>query len=100
MAAVSSAWALKWYLYLISRYHTTFRPAPTPEIQARLRQNPRDKEENIEMCVESYYRNIKELEDFYEDAFYVNADQDPYAVFEFIESCIIKPLPCKKCKRS
>ncbi|NXD61909.1 KAD8 kinase, partial [Eolophus roseicapillus] len=78
------------------RYHTTFRPAPTPEIQARLRQNPRDKEENIEMCMESYYRNIKELEDFYEDAFYVNADQDPFAVFEFIESCIIKPLPCKK----
>ncbi|KAM8996067.1 adenylate kinase 8 isoform 3-T4 [Ara ararauna] len=82
------------------RYHTTFRPAPTPEIQARLRQNPRDKEENIEMCVESYYRNIKELEDFYEDAFYVNADQDPFAVFEFIESCIIKPLPCKKFKSS
>ncbi|XP_074968161.1 adenylate kinase 8 isoform X2 [Phalacrocorax aristotelis] len=80
------------------RYHTTFRPAPTPEIQARLRQNPRDKEENIEKRVETYYRNVKELEDFYEDAFYVNADQDPHAVFEFIESCVIKPLPCKKSK--
>ncbi|XP_074747422.1 adenylate kinase 8 isoform X2 [Strix uralensis] len=82
------------------RYHTTFRPAPTPEIQARLRHNPRDKEENIEKRVETYYRNAKELEDFYEDAFYVNADQDPYVIFEFIESCIIKPLPCKKVKRS
>uniref|UniRef100_A0A8D0EK51 Nucleoside-diphosphate kinase n=1 Tax=Strix occidentalis caurina TaxID=311401 RepID=A0A8D0EK51_STROC len=82
------------------RYHTTFRPAPTPEIQARLRQNPRDKEENIEKRVETYYRNAKELEDFYKDAFYVNADQDPYVIFEFIESCIIKPLPCKKVKRS
>ncbi|XP_061867674.1 adenylate kinase 8 isoform X3 [Colius striatus] len=80
------------------RYHTTFRPAPTPEIQARLRQNPRDKEENIENRVETYYRNVKELEDFYEDAFHVNADQDPHVVFEFIESCIIKPLPCKKLK--
>ncbi|KFP40742.1 Adenylate kinase 8, partial [Chlamydotis macqueenii] len=78
------------------RYHATFRPAPTPEIQARLRQNPRDKEENIEKRVEAYYGNVKELEDFYEDAFYVNADQDPYVVFEFIESCIIKPVPCKK----
>ncbi|KAM6117578.1 adenylate kinase 8 [Phoenicopterus ruber ruber] len=78
------------------RYHATFRPAPTPEIQARLRQNPRDQEENIEKRVETYYRNVKELEDFYEDAFYVNADQDPHVVFEFIESCIIKPLPCKK----
>ncbi|XP_074780215.1 adenylate kinase 8 [Athene noctua] len=80
------------------RYHNTFRPAPTPEIQARLRQNPRDKEENIEKRVEAYNRNIKELEDFYEDAFYINADQDPYTIFEFIESCIIKPLPCKKKK--
>ncbi|KAK2535377.1 Ak8 [Columba guinea] len=80
------------------RYHTTFRPAPTPVIQARLRQNPRDNEENIEKRVEAYYRNAKELEDFYEDAFYVNADQDPHVVFEFIESCIIKPLPCKKVK--
>ncbi|KFP79376.1 Adenylate kinase 8, partial [Acanthisitta chloris] len=78
------------------RYHTTCRPAPTPEIQDRLRQNPKDKEENIEKRIETYYRNVKALEDFYEDAFYVNADQDPYDVFEFIESCIIKPLPCKK----
>lgn len=87
-----------WHLYLVCRYHTTFRPAPTPVIQARLRQNPRDNEENIEKRVEAYYRNAKELEDFYEDAFYVNADQDPHVVFEFIESCIIKPLPCKKVK--
>ncbi|KFW01595.1 Adenylate kinase 8, partial [Fulmarus glacialis] len=78
------------------RYHTTFRPAPTPEIQARLRQNPRDMEENIETSVEGYNGNPKELEDFYEDAFHVNADQDPHVVFEFIESSIIKPLPCKK----
>ncbi|XP_040387539.1 adenylate kinase 8 isoform X2 [Cygnus olor] len=78
------------------RYHTMFRPAPTPAIQARLRQNPKDKEENIEKRVETYYRNVKELEEFYEDAFYVNADQDPHVIFEFIESCIIKPLPCKK----
>ncbi|XP_068771107.1 adenylate kinase 8 isoform X2 [Struthio camelus] len=77
------------------RYHTTFRPAPAPEIQARLKQNPKDKEESIEMRLETYYRNAKELEEFYEDAFYVNADQDPQVVFEFIESCIIKPLPRK-----
>ncbi|XP_039576189.1 adenylate kinase 8 isoform X3 [Passer montanus] len=78
------------------RYHTTFRPAPTPEIQARLRQNPKDEEENIEKRLDIYYSNVKALQDFYQDAFYVNADQDPYVIFEFIESCIIKPLPCKK----
>uniref|UniRef100_A0A8C4JZ94 Adenylate kinase 8 n=1 Tax=Dromaius novaehollandiae TaxID=8790 RepID=A0A8C4JZ94_DRONO len=77
------------------RYHITFRPAPALEIQARLRQHPKDKEENIEMRLETYYRHAKELEEFYEDAFYVNADQDPQVVFEFIESCIIKPLPRK-----
>ncbi|XP_016157955.1 PREDICTED: adenylate kinase 8 isoform X3 [Ficedula albicollis] len=77
------------------RYHTTFRPAPTPEIQARLRQNPKDEEENIEKRLDTYYSHVKALEDFYQDAFYVNADQDPYVIFEFIESCIIKPLPCK-----
>ncbi|XP_021269269.1 adenylate kinase 8 isoform X2 [Numida meleagris] len=75
------------------RYHMTLRPAPTPKIQARLKQNPKDKEESIEKRVDFYHRNAKELEEFYEDAFYVNADQDPYPIFEFIESCIIKPLP-------
>ncbi|XP_051492853.1 adenylate kinase 8 isoform X2 [Apus apus] len=80
------------------RYHSIFRPAPTPEIQARLRQNPRDEEENIKQRVETYDRNAKDLEDFYEDAFYVNADQDPHVVFEFIESCLIKPIPFKKVK--
>ncbi|NXJ16411.1 KAD8 kinase, partial [Odontophorus gujanensis] len=78
------------------RYHMTLRPAPTPNIQARLKQNPKDKEENIAKRVDTYHRNIKELEEFYEDAFHVNADQDPHPIFEFIESCIIKPLPCKK----
>ncbi|NXX41041.1 KAD8 kinase, partial [Tricholaema leucomelas] len=78
------------------RYHTMFRPAPTPEIQARLRQHPRDTEESIQRRVEAYSRNIKLLEDFYPDAFYVNADQDPHVIFEFIESCIIKPLPRRK----
>lgn len=96
MAALSSSWAEIVAFFLLSRYHNTFRPAPTPEIQARLRQNPKDKEENIEKRLDFYYNNVKALEDFYQDAFYVNADQDPYVVFEFIESCIIKPLPRKK----
>ncbi|XP_032933050.1 adenylate kinase 8 isoform X7 [Catharus ustulatus] len=77
------------------RYHTTLRPAPTPEIQARLRQNPKDEQGNIEKRLNIYYSHVKALEDFYQDAFYVNADQDPFVIFEFIESCIIKPLPCK-----
>ncbi|XP_052525407.1 adenylate kinase 8 isoform X1 [Tympanuchus pallidicinctus] len=82
------------------RYHTTLRPAPTAKIQARLKQNPKDKEENIEKRVDAYHRNVRDLQEFYEDAFDVNADQDSYPIFEFIESCIIKPLPCKKLNAS
>ncbi|XP_006029862.1 adenylate kinase 8 [Alligator sinensis] len=77
------------------RYHITYKPAPSPDIQARLRQNPKDLEGKIEMRLEIYYRDIKDLEEFYENAFYINADQDPHVVFEYIESCIIKPLPQK-----
>lgn len=84
---------------LISRYHITYKPAPSPDIQAHLRQNPKDLEGKIEMRLEIYYRDIKDLEEFYENAFYINADQDPHVVFEYIESCIIKPLPQKSWPR-
>lgn len=77
------------------RYHAMYKPASLPEVQARLMQNPKDTEDNIRVCLETYYRNAGDLEEFYEEAFYVNADQDPYVVFEYIESCLIKPLPHK-----
>uniref|UniRef100_A0A8C0GGD1 Adenylate kinase 8 n=1 Tax=Chelonoidis abingdonii TaxID=106734 RepID=A0A8C0GGD1_CHEAB len=77
------------------RYHAMYKPAPLPDVQARLKQNPKDTEENIRICLETYYRHAGDLEEFYEDAFYINADQDPYVVFEYIESCIVKPLPHK-----
>ncbi|XP_043354741.1 adenylate kinase 8 isoform X2 [Dermochelys coriacea] len=77
------------------RYHAMYKPAPLPEVQARLKQNPKDTEENIRICLETYYRHASDLEEFYDNAFYINADQDPYVVFEYIESCIVKPLPHK-----
>uniref|UniRef100_A0A674K9B3 Adenylate kinase 8 n=1 Tax=Terrapene triunguis TaxID=2587831 RepID=A0A674K9B3_9SAUR len=77
------------------RYHAMYKPAPLPDVQARLTQNPKDTEENIRICLETYYRHAGNLEEFYGDAFYINADQDPYVVFEYIESCIVKPLPHK-----
>ncbi|XP_050782596.1 adenylate kinase 8 isoform X1 [Gopherus flavomarginatus] len=77
------------------RYHAMYKPAPLPDVQARLKQNPKDTEENIRICLETYYRHAVDLAEFYEDAFYINADQDPYVVFEYIESCIVKPLPRK-----
>ncbi|XP_067398001.1 adenylate kinase 8 isoform X2 [Emydura macquarii macquarii] len=77
------------------RYHAMYKPAPLPEVQARLKQNPKDTEENIRICLETYYRHASDLEEFYEDALYINADQDPYVIFEYIESCIVRPLPYK-----
>lgn len=43
--------------------------------------------------LEDYRTNISELEQFYRPVIRVNADQDPHTVFEYIESCIVKPLP-------
>ena len=42
-----------------------------------------------------FYRNSAELEQFYGDAITLNGDQDPYTVFEYIESGIINRLPKK-----
>ncbi|XP_037654217.1 adenylate kinase 8 isoform X2 [Choloepus didactylus] len=77
------------------RYHLMCKPPPTMEIQARLLQNPKDAEEQVKLKMDLFYRNSAELEEFYVDAITINADQDPYTVFEYIESGIINPLPKK-----
>ncbi|CAD7667874.1 unnamed protein product [Nyctereutes procyonoides] len=77
------------------RYHLMYKPPPTLEIQARLLQNPKDTEEQVKLKLDLFYRNFLELEEFYRQATTVNADQDPYTVFEYIESGIINPLPKK-----
>ncbi|XP_008561908.1 PREDICTED: adenylate kinase 8 [Galeopterus variegatus] len=75
------------------RYHLMYKPPPTTEIQARLLQNPKDAEEQVKLKIDLFYRNSAELEEFYESAVTINGDQDPYTVFEYIESGIINPLP-------
>lgn len=77
------------------RYHLMYKPPPTMEIQARLLQNPKDREEHVKLKLDLYYRNLAELEQFYQQALTVNGDQDPYTVFEYIESGVINPLPSK-----
>ncbi|KAM9641383.1 adenylate kinase 8 isoform 2-T2 [Trichechus inunguis] len=77
------------------RYHLMYKPPPTIEIQARLLQNPKDAEEQIKLKMDLFYRNSAELEGFYTRAITINGDQDPYTVFEYIESGIINPLPKK-----
>ncbi|XP_037014436.2 adenylate kinase 8 isoform X2 [Artibeus jamaicensis] len=77
------------------RYHLMYKPPPTMEIQARLLQNPKDAEERVKFKMDLFYRNSTELEKFYKQAIAINGDQDPYTVFEHIESGIIRPLPSK-----
>ncbi|XP_006164377.1 adenylate kinase 8 isoform X3 [Tupaia chinensis] len=77
------------------RYHLMYKPPPTVEIQARLLQHPKDSEEQVRLRMDLFYRNSAELEQFYERSVTLNGDQDPYTVFEYIESGIINPLPKK-----
>ncbi|XP_012495139.1 PREDICTED: adenylate kinase 8 [Propithecus coquereli] len=77
------------------RYHLLYKPPPTVEIQARLLQNPKDSEEQVKLKVDLFYRNSADLEQFYRRAVTLNGDQDPYTVFEYVESGIINPLPKK-----
>ncbi|KAM5145906.1 adenylate kinase 8 [Mantella aurantiaca] len=75
------------------RYHNLYKPAPRVEVHQRLQRNPKDSEEKVQARLDMYHANAEELEEFYQDVIHVNADQDPYTVFEFIESCIVNPLP-------
>ncbi|XP_023601441.1 adenylate kinase 8 [Myotis lucifugus] len=75
------------------RYHLIYKPPPTMEVQARLRQNPKDSEEQVKFKMDLFYRNSAELEEFYKQAITLNGDQDPYTVFEYLESGITHPLP-------
>uniref|UniRef100_A0ABK0LNR2 Adenylate kinase 8 n=1 Tax=Rattus norvegicus TaxID=10116 RepID=A0ABK0LNR2_RAT len=77
------------------RFHLMYKPPPTIEVQARLLQNPKDSEEYIKLQTDLFYRNSGDLEQYYDRAIIVNGDQDPYTVFEYIESGIINPLPRK-----
>ncbi|XP_072488905.1 adenylate kinase 8 isoform X2 [Notamacropus eugenii] len=77
------------------RYHLMYKPPPTMEIQERLMQHPEDTEEKVKLKMDLFYRNSSLIEEYFENVIYVNGDQDPYTVFEYIESGIIMPLPTK-----
>ncbi|XP_044899261.1 adenylate kinase 8 isoform X9 [Felis catus] len=77
------------------RYHLMYKPPPTVEIQARLLQHPKDTKEQVKLKMDLFYRHSSDLEEFYRQAIAINGDQDPYTVFEYIESGIINPLPRK-----
>ncbi|XP_063000799.1 adenylate kinase 8 [Elgaria multicarinata webbii] len=77
------------------RYHKLYKPAATRETHDRLLIHPRDIEESVKLKADTYFRISGTLETFFEDAIFINADQDPQTVFEYIESYVVNPLPNK-----
>ncbi|MGH0155961.1 UNVERIFIED_CONTAM: hypothetical protein FKN15_030324 [Acipenser sinensis] len=75
------------------RYHSLYKAAPSQQIQDRLQMNPRDSAESLQRRLDLYRTNLPELQELYSDAVYVNADQDPHAIFELLESHIVNRLP-------
>uniref|UniRef100_A0A8C5S1I2 Nucleoside-diphosphate kinase n=1 Tax=Laticauda laticaudata TaxID=8630 RepID=A0A8C5S1I2_LATLA len=74
------------------RYHTMYKPPVEEEVHQRLRRHPKDDPLQVERKMDIYSHQLPDLEEHYEDSICLNADQDPYTVFEYIESCLVKPL--------
>ncbi|CAM4542634.1 unnamed protein product [Leuciscus chuanchicus] len=74
-------------------YHTVFKPAPGPEVQARLRFDPRNSEARLLKRLKDYRSHAVDMQAFYPQAVYINADQDPHNVFESLESRLVGRLP-------
>ncbi|XP_041756491.1 adenylate kinase 8 isoform X4 [Coregonus clupeaformis] len=75
------------------RYHSLYKPAPSPEVQTRLQFNPKDSEAQLLRRLKEYWANAYSLQDLYPEAVHINADQDPHTVFESLESRLVGRLP-------
>ncbi|XP_043094967.1 adenylate kinase 8 [Puntigrus tetrazona] len=78
---------------LVNLYHSIYKPAPSPEVQSRLRFNPRHSEAQLLNRLKEYWSHAAGLQAFYPQAVYINADQDPHTVFESLESRLVGRLP-------
>ncbi|XP_071258432.1 adenylate kinase 8 isoform X2 [Salvelinus alpinus] len=74
------------------RYHSLYKPAPSPEVQTRLQFNPKDSEAQLLRQLKEYWANASSLQDLYPEAVHINADQDPHTVFESLESRLVGRL--------
>lgn len=77
----------------LCRYHSLYKPTPSPEVQARLCFNPLDSEAQLLKRVKEYWCNAVGLQAFYPQAVCINADQDPFTVFESLECRLVGRLP-------
>ena len=76
-----------------ARYHTLYKPAPNPKVQARLQANPLDSKAQLLQRLKEYWADVPVLQSLYPEAIHINADQDPQTVFESLESRLVGRLP-------
>ncbi|XP_064210585.1 adenylate kinase 8 isoform X2 [Anguilla rostrata] len=75
------------------RYHSLYKPAPSPEVQARLRQSPLDSEALVQARLNEFWDRMPALQAVYPDAVYISGEQDPHTVLESLESRLVGQLP-------
>ncbi|XP_054895965.1 adenylate kinase 8 isoform X2 [Poeciliopsis prolifica] len=68
------------------RYHAVTQPAPSSEVQDRLRTAPYDGSAALSQRLRQFRFNCEGLQTIYPDAIHLDADQDPHTVLESLES--------------
>ncbi|KAK9521941.1 hypothetical protein VZT92_018444 [Zoarces viviparus] len=68
------------------RFHAVTRPAPSAEVQNRLKTRPEDNTQAVTHVLSQYRTHTAALESVYPHAGRIDADQDPHSVFESLES--------------
>ncbi|KAL7391194.1 hypothetical protein ABVT39_005748 [Epinephelus coioides] len=68
------------------RFHAVSRPAPTSEVQNRLKIRPEDSTHTVTHTLNQYRTHTAALQTVYPGAGHIDADQDPHSVFEALES--------------
>ncbi|XP_076586561.1 adenylate kinase 8 [Chaetodon auriga] len=68
------------------RFHAVTQPAPSSEVQNRLRTRPEDSMHTVTHTLSQYRTHTTALQSVYPDAVHIDADQDPHSVFEALES--------------
>ncbi|XP_018548866.1 adenylate kinase 8 [Lates calcarifer] len=68
------------------RFHAVTRPAPSSQVQNRLKTRPADSTHSVTHSLNQYRTHTAVLQSVYPDAVHIDADQDPRSVFEALES--------------
>ncbi|XP_060894145.1 adenylate kinase 8 [Labrus mixtus] len=67
-------------------FHSLVRPAPSSEVQDRLKTRPEDSTNTATHTLRQYRMNIAAIQTLFPDVVYIDADQDPHSVFGALES--------------